>query len=185
MTSFDRRALRDAFGAFSTGVTVVTARNGEGRPIGFTANSFASVSLDPPLLLVCIAKTSRNLEAMIKTERFAVNILSEAQEEVSNTFARPVDDRFAAVEWHDGPAGSPVFPAAAAWFDCTMEQTVEAGDHVILIGRVVAFEGSDRNGLGYVRGRYFSPAPAARNEPASVDIEAGVDAALKDASPAR
>lgn len=154
----DPRALRNAFGAFLTGVTVVTTRNGAGEPIGFTANSFTSVSLDPPLLLVCLAKTSRNFDAVTGSTGFAVNILSEAQKEVSNTFARPVDDRFAAVSWHDGPHGSPVFADVSAWFDCSTHQVVEAGDHVILIGRVEAFEDTGLSGLGYARGGYFSPA---------------------------
>ena len=93
MTSFDPRALRDAFGAFANGVTVVTSGPAEGGPIGFTANSFASVSLDPPLLLVCLAKTSRNYALMTGAAGFAVNILAEDQKEVSNTFARPVEYR--------------------------------------------------------------------------------------------
>ena len=98
----DPRALRDAFGAFPTGVTVVTACDGDGNPIGFTANSFTSVSLNPPLLLVCLAKTSRNFATMTGTPHFAINVLSETQKDVSNTFARPVEDRFAAVEWAKG-----------------------------------------------------------------------------------
>lgn len=154
----DPRALRNAFGAFLTGVTVVTTRNGAGEPIGFTANSFTSVSLDPPLLLVCLAKTSRNFDAVTRATGFAVNILSEAQKDVSNTFARPVEDRFAAVSWRDGPYGSPIFAEVSAWFDCSTHQVVEAGDHVILIGQVEAFEDSGLAGLGYARGGYFSPA---------------------------
>ncbi len=90
----DPRALRDAFGAFPTGVTVVTACDGDGNPIGFTANSFTSVSLNPPLLLVCLAKTSRNFAIMTGAQHFAINVLSETQKDVSNTFARPVEDRF-------------------------------------------------------------------------------------------
>lgn len=81
----DPRALRDAFGAFPTGVTVVTACDGEGHPIGFTANSFTSVSLNPPLLLVCLAKTSRNFATMTGAQHFAINVLSEMQKDVSNT----------------------------------------------------------------------------------------------------
>jgi flavin reductase (DIM6/NTAB) family NADH-FMN oxidoreductase RutF len=154
----DPRALRNAFGAFLTGVTVVTTRNGAGEPIGFTANSFTSVSLDPPLLLVCLAKTSRNFEAVTGSPGFAINILSEGQKDVSNTFARPVEDRFAAVSWRNGPHGSPIFADVSAWFDCSTHQVVEAGDHVILIGRIEAFEDSGLSGLGYARGGYFSPA---------------------------
>ena len=156
----DARALRDAFGAFLTGVTVVTAVNEAGEPLGFTANSFTSVSLDPPLLLVCLAKTSRNYDALTGARGFAVNILSEDQKAVSNTFSRPVEDRFAAVDWQPGPFGSPVFDDVAAWFDCALHQLVDAGDHVILIGRVEAFENGGRTGLGYARGAYFTPALA-------------------------
>ncbi|MEO9338505.1 flavin reductase family protein [Mesorhizobium sp. SB112] len=155
--AIDPRALRDAFGAFPTGVTVVTTRDGEGSPVGFTANSFTSVSLDPPLLLVCLAKTSRNFATMTEAPRFAINILSETQKDVSNTFARPVEDRFAAVDWSDAPDGSPVFSKVAAWFECSMEEVIEAGDHVILLGRVEAFANAGLNGLGYARGGYFIP----------------------------
>lgn len=160
--SFDPRALRSAFGAFATGVTVVTSTDAEGKPLGFTANSFTSVSLDPPLLLVCLARSSRNFEAMTTASGFAVNILAETQQAISNTFARPSEDRFATVAWSSGPFGSPVIAGVAAWFDCRLEQVIEAGDHVILLGRVEAFESSDSNGLGYVRGGYFVPTLAAR-----------------------
>lgn len=155
---FDPRALRDAFGAFTTGVTVVTSHDREGRPIGFTANSFASVSLSPPLLLVCVAKGARIHDPMTSAPQFAVNILAEDQKEISNTFARPVADRFASVRWRNGPCGSPLIDGAAAWFDCSRERVVETGDHSILIGRVEAFENARRNGLGYARGSYFTAA---------------------------
>ncbi|WP_315927775.1 flavin reductase [Mesorhizobium sp. SP-1A] len=153
----DPRALRDAFGAFLTGVTVVTTHDAEGQPVGFTANSFASVSLDPPLLLVCLARTSRNFETLTRAGRFAVNILSESQKDISNTFARPVEDRFAGLDWQPGPHGSPVFAGVAAWFDCSTDKIVDGGDHVILIGKVEAFENGEMNGLGYARGGYFTP----------------------------
>ncbi|MFB9948952.1 flavin reductase family protein [Rhizobium puerariae] len=160
--TFDPRALRDAFGAFPTGVTVVTTRDAGGKPIGFTANSFTSVSLDPPLLLVCLAKTSRNYATMTGTGHFAVNVLSESQKDVSNTFARPVEDRFAAVDWQSGESGCPVFSNVAAFFECAMHEVVEAGDHVVLVGRVTSFGNSGLNGLGYARGGYFTPTLAAR-----------------------
>jgi flavin reductase (DIM6/NTAB) family NADH-FMN oxidoreductase RutF len=171
----DPRALRDAFGAFMTGVTVVTAFGADGRPLGFTANSFASVSLSPPLLLVCIARTSRNYAAITSASGFAVNVLAEDQKEVSNIFARPVEDRFATVDWRPGPSGSPVFEGAAAWFDCAMERVVEAGDHAILLGRVEGFRNSGRNGLGYARGGYFAAALEAQTQ--ALGQGAAVDAA--------
>ncbi|MCV9999381.1 flavin reductase family protein [Pararhizobium sp. YC-54] len=165
----DARALRDAFGAFLTGVTVVTTVDDAGAPIGFTANSFTSVSLDPPLLLVCLAKTSRNYATLTAAKRFGVNILSEDQKDVSNTFARPVEDRFAAVDWRIGPHGSPVFADVAAWFDCATHDVVDAGDHVILIGRVEGFDNSGKTGLGYARGGYFTPALAEKSLLASAE----------------
>jgi flavin reductase (DIM6/NTAB) family NADH-FMN oxidoreductase RutF len=155
-----RRQLRDAFGTFMTGVTVVTTMDAAQQPLGFTANSFSSVSLDPPLLLVSIAKSSSNYERFVNGNGFAINILSEHQKEVSNTFARPVDDRFATVAWQAGPNGAPILMGAAAWFDCSLHQVVDAGDHAILIGKVEAFEASHRAGLGYYRGSYFTPAQA-------------------------
>lgn len=165
----DARALRDAFGAFLTGVTVVTTVDDAGAPIGFTANSFTSVSLDPPLLLVCLAKTSRNYATLTAAKGFGVNILSEDQKDVSNTFARPVEDRFATVDWRIGPHGSPVFADVAAWFDCATHDVVDAGDHVILIGRVEGFDNSGKTGLGYARGGYFTPALAEKSLLASAE----------------
>ena len=157
MTTFDPRALRDAFGTFMTGVTVVTSHDGEGQPIGFTANSFTSVSLDPPLLLVSLSKRSSNFDALTSASSFAVNILSENQEDISNRFARPVADRYADLDWQTGPHGSPLIGGVAAWFDCSMHKTVDAGDHVLLIGQVEAFDNAGRNGLGYVGGSYIRP----------------------------
>ncbi|MEM9127085.1 MAG: flavin reductase family protein [Pseudomonadota bacterium] len=156
------RALRNAFGTFMTGVTVVTTLNDAGEPIGFTANSFSSVSLEPPLVLVCLANSSSNYRAFAGTSKFAVNILSETQIHVSNTFARPVEDRFAAVDWQSGPHGSPILSGVSAWFDCAVYKTVEAGDHLILIGQVKAFDQYIAPGLGYVRGAYVTPAAEAQ-----------------------
>ncbi len=161
MTTLDPRALRNAFGSFMTGVTVVTAYDKNREPIGFTANSFTSVSLDPPLVLVCLAKTSQNYDALTSADGFAVNILSETQVDVSNTFAWPVADRFATTQWENGPHGSPILADVSAWFDCAMHKTVEAGDHVILIGTVMAFDQSSNPGLGYVGGAYVTPAMSA------------------------
>ncbi len=156
MTAFDPRFLRDAFGTFMTGVTVVTAYGNDDLPLGFTANSFSSVSLNPPLLLVCLANSSSNFTALTNAKGFAINVLSETQKEVSNTFASPVEDRFSVCEWKNGPNGCPVFEGVSAWFDCSMHKVIEAGDHVILIGKVEAFGTSTTPGLGYARGAYFT-----------------------------
>lgn len=161
MTSLDPRALRNAFGTFLTGVTVVTAHDEHGAPVGFTANSFTSVSLDPPLVLVCLANSSQNYNTLVNASGFAVNILSEAQIDVSNTFARPVENRFAGVSWQKGPNGGPILDDVSAWFDCSMHKTIEAGDHVILIGEVAAFDQSTTAGLGYASGAYITPTTTA------------------------
>ena len=162
MSEFDPRALRNAFGTFMTGVTVVTSYDADGKPLGFTANSFTSVSLEPPLVLVCLANTSSNYDSFAKAVKFGINVLSEEQIEVSNTFARAIADRFATVEWHEGPNGSPILHGVSAWFDCSMFKTVDAGDHLILIGEVKAFDHTVAPGLGYARGAYVAPAAEAK-----------------------
>ena len=154
--TFDLRDYRHALGAFLTGVTVVTTLDRQGTPRGFTANSFTSVSLDPPLVLVCVAKRSSSIEVFAGSDGYAVNILSESQQSVSSAFATSTDDRFAGVEWHTGPAGHPVFEGAAAWLDCRRHELVDAGDHVIMIGRVVGYHHTVRPPLGYSRGTYVS-----------------------------
>lgn len=166
----DARTLRDAFGCFMTGVTVVTTRDSNDKPIGFTANSFSSVSMDPPLLLVSIANRSANLDSFTNAKGFAVNILSEGQKDVSATFARPSEDRFADIYWRHGPVGSPLITGVSAWFDCTLEQAIPAGDHTILLGRIGAFEASAAPGLGYHRGAYVTPAATAAQMPAGPDV---------------
>jgi flavin reductase (DIM6/NTAB) family NADH-FMN oxidoreductase RutF len=155
-TKFDSKDLRRAFGAFATGVTIVTALDAEGRTHGFTANSFTSVSLDPPLVLVCIAKTARGFDTFMECPYFAVNILAEEQRETSAVFATAGAEKFAAIEWQTKSTGSPVLDGVAAWLDCAMYNTVDAGDHVILIGRVVAYGHNVAPPLGYCRGAYVS-----------------------------
>lgn len=170
MSETDPRALRDAFGCFMTGVTVVTMIDENGTPLGFTANSFSSVSLDPPLLLVSIARKSSNIAAFEAAPGFAVNILAEGQKDISANFARPVEDRFASVYWRRGPVGAPLIAGVSAWFDCQMEQVVAAGDHTILIGRIGGFEATPAPGLGYYRGAYITPAETAAQLPAGPNV---------------
>ncbi|WP_333814923.1 flavin reductase family protein [Tabrizicola sp.] len=170
MTPFDPRALRDAFGCFMTGVTVVTTIGPDDAPLGFTANSFSSLSMDPPLLLVSIARKSINLAAFEGAKGFAVNILAEGQKDISGTFARPVENRFAEIYWRRGPVGSPLIAGVSAWFDCTLEQVIPAGDHSILIGRIGRFEATPAPGLGYYRGAYVTPAATGAQIPAGPDV---------------
>ncbi|MGB0847509.1 MAG: flavin reductase family protein [Thiolinea sp.] len=154
--NFDSRALRSAFGTFMTGVTVVTTLDEQGQPVGFTANSYTSVSLDPPLLLVCPAKSMNLYEVFNNCGHFAVNILAESQQTVSNTFATATDDRFQNLAWQPDAAGCPLLPDVAASFSCLVHNRVDAGDHMILIGEVQDFQVSGAMGLGYGNNGYFS-----------------------------
>jgi flavin reductase (DIM6/NTAB) family NADH-FMN oxidoreductase RutF len=153
----ETRALRDAFGAFATGVTVVTTRDADGTPRGFTANSFTSVSLEPPMLLVCIGKGAASLPSFAEGARFAVTVLGEEQKAVSGLFASRRADKFELADWHDGPGGVPLIADGLAWFACARHRLVDAGDHIVLIGRVTDFGMREGAPLGYFRGGYFTP----------------------------
>jgi len=155
--AFDVIEFRRALGSFLTGVTIVTTIGAEGEPRGFTANSFTSVSLEPPLVLVCIAKKALGHQAFSTSRGFAINILSEDQRAASGIFASKAADKFAAVAWQPGQTGNPVIDGSVAVFDCDMEQLVDAGDHSILIGRVHDFTHSSAQPLGYCRGTYVTP----------------------------
>ncbi|MEJ8572566.1 flavin reductase [Microbaculum marinum] len=154
----DPKDFRMALGRFVTGVTVVTAIDPAGRPIGLTANSFNSVSLDPPLVLWSLARKSANLRAFEEASHFAINVLSVDQKEISDRFARPSEDRFAGLEWTPGAGGAPVLGGCAAVFECCSEQRYEGGDHVIFIGRVERFGHEDRVPLAYHAGGYATTA---------------------------
>jgi flavin-dependent trigonelline monooxygenase, reductase component len=151
-----QRELRNALGAFATGVTVVTAMQEDGTPRGFTANSFTSVSLDPPLVLVCVARTAGSCAVMQTSGHMAINILAEDQRHISASFASRSGTRFDGLDWHRGASGAPILPGTAAMLDCVMERTIDAGDHVILMGRVIDFAHAPIAPLGYCRGAYVS-----------------------------
>ena len=154
-TGSDARTLRDAMGCFGTGVTIVTAHDANGAPIGLTANSFTSVSLDPPLLLVCVANSSGSAETLRSADHFAVNVLQIGQQPTSNRFAGKGEDRFANTPWEVGETGVPVLTGSLSTFECSRDAVYEAGDHFILIGRVAkaSFE-PRRDPLLYFRGKY-------------------------------
>ncbi len=152
--AIDPMELRKALGAFVTGVTVVTTREADGTPRGFTANSFTSVSLDPPLVLVCIGKTALSCQVFCECESFAINILAEDQTETSSTFASKDPDKFSHAQWRVGTGGSPIIEETAAWLECARHEVLEAGDHVILLGRVTDLAHTNSNPLGFCRGSY-------------------------------
>lgn len=154
--AIDPVALRRALGTFVTGVTVITTRDADGTPRGMTANSFTSVSLDPPLLLVCVGKGAHSFPAFNSSSSFAVNLLHEGQTDVSNLFASKAVNKFDAVSYDRIHTGSPVLTDCLTWFDCTVYRRVDAGDHVVMIGEVQAFGTSPTAPLGFCRGRYAS-----------------------------
>jgi 3-hydroxy-9,10-secoandrosta-1,3,5(10)-triene-9,17-dione monooxygenase reductase component len=128
--------FRRVLGHFATGVTIITAMDGD-EPVGVAANSFTSVSLDPPLVLFCVGRTSTTWPRIEQARRFAVNILGEHQEELSRLFATRGVDRFAQVEWHGGVGGSPVLHDVLAYVDCEFWAEYDGGDHIIVVGRAL------------------------------------------------
>lgn len=151
----DERTLRDALGCFATGVTIVTCIDPDGQPVGLTANSFTSVSLDPPLLLVCVHKRARCAPALFAARHFAVNVLQTGQQPASIRFATRSGDRFGTTPWSTGETGAPVLMDSLGVFECEQNALHEGGDHHILVGKVVrANFDPNLDPLLYFRGRY-------------------------------
>lgn len=177
---FDPRTLRDAFGRFMTGVVVVTARSADGTPIGFTANSFSSVSMDPPLLSVCPGKFLSTYQNLKEASHFGISILADSQEDISNVFARSKEDRFAKVPHHVDGNDVPLIDGAIATFSCQTHRWIDAGDHAILLGQITGFTQRPGDGLGYQNGGYFSlgrerraAAPSAKHRVCGAIVEYG------------
>ena len=151
----DQTEFRNACGMFATGITIVTTMGPEGEPVGMTVNSFASVSLDPPLILWSVGKHARSFDLFSAAESYAVHILHTGQEELSNLFASRGEDKFDKLAWTKGEAGSPILPEYAVCFQCQMESVYPGGDHNILVGRVIAFEDRQHeDALLFFRGKY-------------------------------
>ena len=151
----DPRTLRDALGCFATGVTVVTCVDVAGAPAGLTVNSFTSVSLDPPLLLVCLAKPAASSAALVAASHFAVNVLQTGQQPASIRFSTRDQDRFGTTPWSTGEAGAPILKDSMGVFECERYAVHDGGDHHILIGQVVkATFDAQLDPLLYFRGSY-------------------------------
>ena len=135
MTGTDPTTMRSVLGHFPSGVTIVTGV-ADGAPAGFTCQSFASLSLDPPLVLILPGRSSSSWPKIEAGGRFCVNVLAEDQGELSTTFARSGTDKFAGVEWAPSPLGSPILAGATAWIDCTLHASHDGGDHLIVVGAV-------------------------------------------------
>jgi len=150
----DQRAFRDALGSFVTGVTIVTTRDPAGADIGLTANSFNSVSLDPPMVLWSLALNSSNLPAFRTAQWWAVHILASEQEPLSGRFAQRGIDKFAGLALARGPGDIPLLEGCAARFICRQAYEYEGGDHAIFVGQVLEFDRAGRPPLIYHEGRY-------------------------------
>ncbi len=150
---FDTRSFRDALGNFATGVTVITAKGEDGKLAGVTANSFNSVSLDPPLVLWSLDRGSPSLKVLEKASHFCVHILAEGQNDLCMKFARSGDDKFNGVEFTEGLGGAPIFAGCLAHFECRNVVHHDGGDHVIIVGEVERFETTDGDPLIFFRGQ--------------------------------
>ena len=149
----DQRHLRNALGRYATGVTVITTRTAAGKLEGLTANSFAAVSLDPPLISWSLKRSAPSYDGFLTANHFAVNILSAEQHALCRHFATPRLDKFEDVVFEAGMHGAPILPGCLATFECRTENTIEGGDHQIFIGRVLRATHRDGEPLIFSAGR--------------------------------
>lgn len=150
----DLRAFRNAMGGFATGVTVVTTMAGK-TPVGVTANSFTSVSLDPPLVLICLGKSLGCVDAFLNAQHFAINVLRKDQEALSTRFATKGIDRFQDTDWQASPLRNPLIASALASIECAKHAELDYGDHTVFIGEVLRVKyATDGEPLLYFGGQY-------------------------------
>lgn len=156
----DPAEYRRILGHFATGVTIITTCDEEGRPAGLTANAFAAVSLDPPLVLVCVDRTAESHRLIERAGHFAVNVLADSQETLARRFAeKDRERRFEGVAWRKETTGAPVLAEVLAWIDCRVHARTEGGDHTIFIGEVAAADALDGAPLLFYRAGFggFTP----------------------------
>jgi flavin reductase (DIM6/NTAB) family NADH-FMN oxidoreductase RutF len=152
--AIDKALFRRVMGNFAAGVTVVTTIDADGKPYGLTATAFCSLSLLPPLALVCVDKKSETYPYFHPAGLFAVNFLSVDQERVSQRFATSGGDKFAAVDWRRGELGAPVLAGTVGYVECRIAHAYEGGDHMIYVGEIVAADAGEGEPLLYFRGAY-------------------------------
>jgi flavin reductase (DIM6/NTAB) family NADH-FMN oxidoreductase RutF len=153
-SSIDPRDFRNALGTFATGVTIITAAGADGRPYGLTCNSFASVSLNPPLVLWSLGMFSQALSVFQNSSHFAVNVLGASQQALATKFAKSSEDKFAGVAWTPGLGNAPLLADSVANFQCRAASRYYGGDHVIFLGAVEAYAYNRREPLLFARGGY-------------------------------
>ncbi|MDA9508920.1 nitrilotriacetate monooxygenase [Bradyrhizobium sp. CCBAU 11386] len=153
-SSIDPRDFRTALGTYGTGVTIITAAAPDGKPCGITCNSFASVSLNPPLVLWSLGVYSSSLAVFQNASHFAVHVLGASQQALANSFAKSSDDKFAGVDWTPGLGDAPVLAESVANFQCRSVNRYYGGDHVIFLGAVEAYAYNAKDALLFARGAY-------------------------------
>lgn len=162
--SFDPQAFRAALGTFTTGVTIITTQSEDGSPVGITANSFNSVSLNPPLVLWSLSKQARSLPVFTSGKHWNVHVLSTEQETLSGRFATQGGDKFSEIQLDSGVSEAPLLQDCTARFQCRTAFQYEGGDHVIFVGEVLAFDHSDRAPLAFQSGQYALATRKPRSE---------------------
>ncbi|MDG1438596.1 MAG: flavin reductase, partial [Emcibacteraceae bacterium] len=176
MTKIDAKELRNCFGKFATGITVITAVAPDGTKIGLTVNSFSSLSIDPPMILWSLDNRSNSLEVLKETSHFAVNVLASDQMDLSNNFASREEDKFDNVDTSDGKCGIPLLKDTVAHLECKNVHQYPGGDHTIFVGEVEHFEISNKKPLLYANGQYGLATRHPSNRfPEPTDIEAPQD----------
>lgn len=150
----DAREIRDVMGHFATGVTVITTKNSDGLPNGITANAFSSLSLNPPLVLVCIDKKANCYDCFEDSGVFAVNLLGEEQEELSNRFATKGIEKFQDIAWHMSSNAIPLLDGTIGYIECTVSQAYDGGDHTIYLGEVIYAHADGIRPLLFFKGKY-------------------------------
>jgi flavin reductase (DIM6/NTAB) family NADH-FMN oxidoreductase RutF len=153
--AIDARELRNIMGHFITGVTVITTRDIEGKPFGLTANAFSSLSLDPPLVLICVDKKVDCYACFEGSQVFAVNFLSEEQEHLSRRFATKGIEKFEGIPYKTGPCGVPLLEGAMGYIECKLINGYDGGDHTIYVGEVLDAAASGERPLLFFKGKYY------------------------------
>jgi len=156
LTTIEQHHFRRVCSKYATGITILTVLDSLGAPHGMTVNSFTSVSLSPPLILVCIDRQTPILSHFKPGTRFGVNVLHEEQKDLSTWFARSGHDRFSGMEWSAGETGVPVLPGMLATLECEVTQMIEAGDHVVVIGAALHATWREGQPLVYFNSSYQS-----------------------------
>lgn len=153
--AIDARELRNVMGHFATGVTVITTRDTAGKPFGLTANAFSSLSLDPPLVLICVDKTVDCYACFESSKVFAVNFLNEEQEHLSRRFATKGIEKFDGVAYKTGECGAPLLEGAMGHIECKLINGYDGGDHTIYVGEIQSASASGDRPLLFFKGKYY------------------------------